>query len=576
MEIIQQTIDGEMVMVNFNYGSLTQENQIFLRNTESVIMRSVNNIGVEYMTIGRSLLEAKERLPHGHFSQWVEGNLPFGDRMAQQMMNVARDPNANRYAALGFNLSVQKQLAAPSTPNEVKEAIMTQAESGAVITAEAVKAAKLSKFQHHCTVCNRLWRELDQPGDYQFSAKGTYTGFEEKICHFCDKQPIMAKGRTNNILKHCHDCDKVWQENKKGYSILGDRSKRNLRDIYCEEKICPVCTNNPKRYCPNCSYEQRTRAGAGYFTTCIHCQTSHKFEDWLTEPRHVRYCRHCNEKRLIPPESFERAHFVKCRNKKCGREELAGDWLTAEAPDWLLGDEPLPPPVIEQVAPEPKIVYCPNCGKEGQVIANGAEYNMLGCGKCGNIFDKSAFLTEPPPQKTTVTKQLTTPRLCPECYKPQEVLELWLQNEKVLEQGMLKCEQCGKATPLKTWQQSPTAEVATVAESSEWAEDDLRHWRGELKKMFGGMVNEFCKSNEAWSTFDQVLLKIRHHLTTQEPSHLAQIDELLTPKGAQFINRQETDHEIYRLRGAVSDNILDLSIHKLNQLLGYVKQLQEN
>jgi len=80
-------------------------------------------------------------------------------------------------------------------------------------------------------------------------------------------------------------------------------------------------------------------------------------------------------------------------------------------------------------------------------------------------------------------------------------------------------------------------------------------------------VNEFCKSNEAWSTFDQVLLKIRHHLTTQEPSHLAQIDELLTPKGAQFINRQETDHEIYRLRGAVTDNILDLSIHKLNQLL---------
>jgi hypothetical protein len=178
---------------------------------------------------------------------------------------------------------------------------------------------------------------------------------------------------------------------------------------------------------------------------------------------------------------------------------------------------------------------------------------------------------------------------CPECKGEGSILTSWLLNDSLRENGKVKCYHCQKVSALKLWQPAaevatsepepqtePTAEVATVAESTAWAEEDLRHWRGELKKMFGGLVNEFCTSKEAWSNFDQVLLKVRHHLTTKEPSHLAQIDELLTPKGAQFITRQETDNEIYRLRGAVADNILDLSIHKLNELLKHVKQLQEN
>lgn len=462
MEIIQQTIEGEMVTVNFSYAALTQENQIFLRTKENQIKRSADNISMEFMSIGRDLVEAKDRLPHGHFEQWVNGNLPFGERQAQQLMNVVRDPNANRYSLLGFNLSVQKQLAAPSTPAEVKEAIMTQAEAGAVITKEAVTKAvaeaatrfcpncnneqviKAKALQYpdntvqcsnckvhftsnrwmtakgdpwrHCRGCNSFWRKENGLAHitYEPNKVQRYNCTEEKYCPICERKAKKIKPTL-----HCTACNRLWQETKHGeaeyrHSPAGETVYKDF-----EQKTCPDCTNNPKRYCPNCGHEARVRANMGYFTTCIHCQTSHKYEEWLHQPCHVRYCRHCNQKSLIPLDCFEKKYYVLCKNKACGKEELAGDWLT-----------------------------------------------------------------EPPPQQATVSKQLTTALHCPECNNPQEVLSLRLDNETIVEKGMLKCEQCQRATPLKSWGkepvQSPPQFVAVIPEPDKiitWADMEAERRR---------------------------------------------------------------------------------------------------
>ncbi len=42
--------------------------------------------------VGRLLIMAKERLPHGEFEAMVESNLPFGPRHARRLMAIAEDP----------------------------------------------------------------------------------------------------------------------------------------------------------------------------------------------------------------------------------------------------------------------------------------------------------------------------------------------------------------------------------------------------------------------------------------------------------------------------------------------------
>jgi hypothetical protein len=51
------------------------------------------------LELGRTLLAAKESLPHGSFQKMIERDLTFGPRTAEMLMGIARDKrivNANR------------------------------------------------------------------------------------------------------------------------------------------------------------------------------------------------------------------------------------------------------------------------------------------------------------------------------------------------------------------------------------------------------------------------------------------------------------------------------------------------
>src|SRR5262245_41259105 len=44
------------------------------------------------VAVGKLLIEAKEKLPHGAFMAMIEHDLPFGPRTAEKLMVIARDP----------------------------------------------------------------------------------------------------------------------------------------------------------------------------------------------------------------------------------------------------------------------------------------------------------------------------------------------------------------------------------------------------------------------------------------------------------------------------------------------------
>jgi hypothetical protein len=57
-------------------------------NLHDKISQQVKSILPKIMRIGELLVEQKQKLPHGQFTKWVEENLPFTIRTAQNYMKV--------------------------------------------------------------------------------------------------------------------------------------------------------------------------------------------------------------------------------------------------------------------------------------------------------------------------------------------------------------------------------------------------------------------------------------------------------------------------------------------------------
>lgn len=70
--------------------------------------------------IGRRLIEAKAMLPHGEWKGWLEGNVRYSERTAQNMMQLAHEYRDGKGAALG-DISYTKAVLLLSVPEERRE-----------------------------------------------------------------------------------------------------------------------------------------------------------------------------------------------------------------------------------------------------------------------------------------------------------------------------------------------------------------------------------------------------------------------------------------------------------------------
>jgi hypothetical protein len=94
------------------------------------IQHSQRRVGLEVLTIGQRLLEAKDILWHGDFEDWVEMNCRFTARTAENMMNVARRLLDKPEVVSLLPPGILYQLAAPSTNEKVIDVIATRIRDG--------------------------------------------------------------------------------------------------------------------------------------------------------------------------------------------------------------------------------------------------------------------------------------------------------------------------------------------------------------------------------------------------------------------------------------------------------------
>jgi hypothetical protein len=94
----------------------------------------------DVINIGQKLLEVKEQLGHGHFEAWLSAEFNWGQWTARKFMQVTRQFKSVNFTDLSIDASALYLLAAPSTPEAVRQEALERAGQREVITYAKVKA----------------------------------------------------------------------------------------------------------------------------------------------------------------------------------------------------------------------------------------------------------------------------------------------------------------------------------------------------------------------------------------------------------------------------------------------------
>lgn len=88
---------------------------------------------------GEDLLKAKSMLAHGEFQPWLKTNFGWSLSQAQNLMNVAKNPENAKFVKLPK--AAQYALAAPSTPEAAKDKVIAEIAAGKKPSLKEVQAA---------------------------------------------------------------------------------------------------------------------------------------------------------------------------------------------------------------------------------------------------------------------------------------------------------------------------------------------------------------------------------------------------------------------------------------------------
>jgi hypothetical protein len=139
--VAKQPQKGELVVVGFNYDLLEAKVAEQARSSAERIRQKVKKTLESIIEVGNDLVAVKEALPHGQFGPWLRAEFGWSERMAQNFMAVAGafGPKTEIIADLAIQPTAAYLLAAPSAPDEARQAALERAEAGEQITTAVAK-----------------------------------------------------------------------------------------------------------------------------------------------------------------------------------------------------------------------------------------------------------------------------------------------------------------------------------------------------------------------------------------------------------------------------------------------------
>ncbi|WP_116654437.1 DUF3102 domain-containing protein [Pelagibacterium sediminicola] len=126
----------------FDYANMPVETATEVRAAAERIRVRMKRTAEDIIAIGLDLIEVKSRLSHGAFLPWIEAEFGMTDRTAARFMQVA-EVYGNKFDIMSnLTPTVLYELAAPSTPEPVRQIVEAKAEANESVTVEEVKRLK--------------------------------------------------------------------------------------------------------------------------------------------------------------------------------------------------------------------------------------------------------------------------------------------------------------------------------------------------------------------------------------------------------------------------------------------------
>lgn len=189
-------------------------NELTVDRTPGVIAAEINGIKAQTRTIllcssieiGRRLVEAKEMIEHGEWTNWLEKSVDYSQRTAQNLMRIFEEYGSDQIVLFGDNtksqayadLSYSQAVALLGVPAEEREQFLEENDLSEMTTRELQAAIKERD-------------ELRQKWEQAHSAVATITEerdrFKKEAIEYSDKaaaasQLVADKENTVKILRH--------------------------------------------------------------------------------------------------------------------------------------------------------------------------------------------------------------------------------------------------------------------------------------------------------------------------------------------------------------------------------------
>jgi hypothetical protein len=129
---------------NAFYTQLPTDTADTLQTHADSIRGRITSIKENALEIGKVLLDIKETLDHGQFTQWISVEFSWGIRTAQNMMNLASEwaDKNETVSFLELPLGTLYQISGEKTPEPVRAEVRSRAEAGEHVTPADVREIK--------------------------------------------------------------------------------------------------------------------------------------------------------------------------------------------------------------------------------------------------------------------------------------------------------------------------------------------------------------------------------------------------------------------------------------------------
>jgi hypothetical protein len=128
-----------VVQTTFDYRRVAPAWRDVLKQRAEMIRLVVWRTAEDIMRIGEWLMEAKEGLKHGEWMRWLKAEFGWSDRTARSFMHVYECFKSEKISNLTIDLTALYRIAAPCTPEAVREEAIARARRGERITSALVR-----------------------------------------------------------------------------------------------------------------------------------------------------------------------------------------------------------------------------------------------------------------------------------------------------------------------------------------------------------------------------------------------------------------------------------------------------